>query len=211
MSVALSAAALISAALTIRSQLTHRTYSVYIYKPLTTSLIVVLALARALPGTTTYEALVLAGLVFSLAGDLFLMLPNDRFTLGLVAFLMAQVCYTIGFSADARQSALVWHYIPFILYALALYRHLRRGAGKHHVPVLVYALTIVTMAWLAMERWLALGDTPALMAAAGALCFVASDTALAINRFRRPFRLSPLIVLGTYYTAQILIALSIQP
>ena len=56
MSVALSAAALISAALTIRSQLTHRTWSTYIYKPLTTSLIVVLALARALPGTTTYEA-----------------------------------------------------------------------------------------------------------------------------------------------------------
>ena len=36
------------------------------------------------------------GLVFSLAGDVFLMLPKERFIAGLVSFLLAHIAYIIG-------------------------------------------------------------------------------------------------------------------
>ena len=38
--------------------------------------------------------------MFSLAGDVFLMLPRDAFVAGLAAFLVAHVCYVVGFWTD---------------------------------------------------------------------------------------------------------------
>src|SRR5580704_890876 len=38
-----------------------------------------------------------AALVFSLAGDIALMLPTDLFVVGLAAFLVAHLCYLAGF------------------------------------------------------------------------------------------------------------------
>jgi uncharacterized membrane protein YhhN len=49
-----------------------------------------------------------------------------------------------------------------------------------------------------------------LLAAAGAALFVASDSALAVNRFVRHFRRADALVLGAYFAAQTLIALSIR-
>ena len=43
---------------------------------------------------------------------------------------------------------------------------------------------------------------------AGALLFVASDSALAWNRFRGGFAGAQALILGTYFPAQLLIALS---
>ena len=41
-----------------------------------------------------------AGLLFSLAGDIFLMLPKERFTAGLAAFLLAHLAYIIGLNTN---------------------------------------------------------------------------------------------------------------
>jgi uncharacterized membrane protein YhhN len=49
----------------------------------------------------------------------------------------------------------------------------------------------------------------ALSAALGALLFVASDSLLAFNRFVGKFAAASALVLGTYYAAQWLIALSV--
>ena len=38
------------------------------------------------------------GLLFSLAGDVFLLLPKEQFIAGLVSFLLAHVAYIIGFN-----------------------------------------------------------------------------------------------------------------
>jgi len=66
------------------------------------------------------------------------------------------------------------------------------------------------MAGQAAGRWHALGGDAALSAAMGAALFVVSDSALAINRFRAPFRAERALTLGTYWTAQTLIALSVS-
>jgi len=57
---------------------------------------------------------------------------------------------------------------------------------------------------------LALGSVTALAAAAGAGLFVVSDGVLAIDRFRWPFRAARAVTLATYWSAQLLIALSVS-
>ena len=39
------------------------------------------------------------GLLFSLGGDVFLMLPHEQFIPGLVSFLIGHICYLIGFNS----------------------------------------------------------------------------------------------------------------
>jgi uncharacterized membrane protein YhhN len=64
------------------------------------------------------------------------------------------------------------------------------------------------MAWQAAERWYAARMTAA--AAVGAVFFVLSDSALAIDRFVTPFHAAPSVVMTTYILAQWLIAASID-
>ena len=70
----------------------------------------------------------------------------------------------------------------------------------------ILTTAIAVMAWQAGARWLELEQPGALLASLGATLFAFSDGALAWNRFRRPFRPAQAIVLGTYFSAQWLIA-----
>lgn len=178
---------------------------VYVLKPLTTGLILGLALLGG--GDPAYRWLIGAGLVFSLAGDVFLMLPKDRFVAGLVSFLAAHLLYVAAFSRGGV--GLTWTLaLPYALYTAALLRVLLpRVGGALRVPVLVYALALAGMAWIAAER-AAAGLPGGWMVAVGGVLFVVSDSALALNRFVRPFALAQPLVLSTYFAAQTLIALS---
>ena len=49
---------------------------------------------------TPARAWFVAALVFSLAGDVLLMLPREQFVAGLSAFLVAHLCYIVGFWTD---------------------------------------------------------------------------------------------------------------
>jgi uncharacterized membrane protein YhhN len=152
--------------------------------------------------------MIIAGLLFSLAGDIFLMLPTDRFVAGLVAFLLAHLFYSAAFASEI--SALMWWpLIPFAIYGIVIYIILASSLGKLKVPVLFYVVVILIMAWLAWERWSQAGQGGALLASIGALLFIISDTILAIDRFRGTFKLSRASNLITYFAAQLLIAGSI--
>ena len=69
---------------------------------------------------------------------------------------------------------------------------------------------VLVMLWQAFEQWAVGGGTSAMLAALGALFFAASDSALALNRFRAPFPAAQAVVLPTYYLGQWLIALSVR-
>jgi uncharacterized membrane protein YhhN len=198
-----------SAALTISAQIRERRRLVYVYKPLATVLILCIALLAREPVTPAYRWALVAGLALSLAGDVFLMLPERWFLAGLAAFLAAHVAYAVGMAGALEGPPSALRLIPFAAYAVGLFAYLRPRLHEHRAPVLVYALVITTMAWLALERHLDAGTAGSRLALAGALLFVASDSALAIDRFAAPFRRSPLVVLGTYYAAQLLLALSV--
>ena len=91
----------------------------YIFKPLTMVFILLIAIfgQATLP---LYRYMIIAGLVFSLAGDVFLMLPSDRFVAGLVAFLIAHLFYIVAFMSEI--SLLIWWpLIPLVTYGIVIY------------------------------------------------------------------------------------------
>lgn len=123
---------------------------VYVLKPLTTLLI--LALAWHLPSMQLfYKILIEAGLVFSLFGDVFLMLPRDRFVAGLVSFLVAHLLYVGAFTDGWRAWPLTgWLIVPFVAYAVVLLRILLPHVPSALKPaVIVYAAALLVMAWQA--------------------------------------------------------------
>jgi uncharacterized membrane protein YhhN len=199
-----------SAALHLRAEYLGVANQIYLFKPLTTSLIIVLALTRPDPPTGFYKAAIAAGLLFSLAGDVFLMLPNDRFLAGLISFAVAHLVYIVAFSSVGGFYRNLWALLPFLLYGLLIVVYLWPGLGKMALPAFIYMLVILVMAWQALGQWRQTGETRALLAFAGALFFVVSDSVLAINRFRQPFEAGRFVVLSTYYLAQWLIALSVS-
>jgi uncharacterized membrane protein YhhN len=180
----------------------------YVFKPATTLLISIIAAGAERALDRRYRHLVVAGLLCSLAGDVFLMLPGDWFVPGLASFLVAHLFYLAAFVRGGWRAS-PWPAVACGAYVMVLLWWLLPKAGDVRVPVAVYGLTIMTMAWQALERWRALRTTAAALAAAGAVLFVASDSALALNRFAWPFALSPLAVMGTYVPAQWMIALSV--
>jgi uncharacterized membrane protein YhhN len=209
MTAALSTLIWLSAAATIQARYAGALRRGYLCKPLTTALILLVALWPPWAQPARYAFAILAGLAFSLVGDVLLMLPRERFVLGLAVFVLAHVCYIFAFSVGAPwRLDLVALTVGLLVVALT-YLLVGRRADAMRWPVLAYALVIVTMAYAAWSRWAALGGQRALLAFLGACLFVVSDVALAVNRFAHPFRAVHLLVLGAYYAGQWLIALSV--
>lgn len=155
------------------------------------------------------------GLVFSLLGDVLLMLPPSFFAAGVGAFLVAHLAYIIGLN----QSFVIpnWLFVfPLLILALADtlgYRHLRnaiktRPKGRWiRFPMMVYIIVISLMLFSSLLTWLR-PDWPAQAAALvsiGALLFYLSDLILAFNRFCAPIRRGRVTVIVTYHLAQLAI------
>ena len=182
---------------------------VYLFKPLTVLFIIAIALTIPGPPTQRYRAAILAGLVCSIWGDVFLMLPGDRFLPGVASFLLAHLAYLVAFTEGAPFGVAPLLLLPFATLGAGMLVLLWPRLGPMRGPVVVYLCVIVAMAWQAASRAATLGSRGALLAAAGAALFVFSDASLALNRFRRPFRAAQGVILPTYYAAQLLIAWSV--
>lgn len=205
----LSLLILASAVLLIRAEYVGPQNHIYFFKPLTTCLVILLAWQVGESVTASYRVAILIGLIFSLAGDIFLMLPSDRFIAGLASFLVAHLCYIIAFtSRTGFQVSIPW-LIPCLLIGGVMLALLWPHLGGLKIPVLAYMVVILVMLWQGLGQLGRGAQLSALLAAIGAVWFVISDSTLALNRFREPFAASRAIVLSTYYLAQWLIALSI--
>lgn len=206
----LSIAIFSSAALTIRAEYNGPRSMVYLFKPLTTLLIVYFALSADWQMHTAYQKWILAGLVFSLFGDIFLMLPKDRFIPGLISFLIAHIFYIVAFSLPHGFQWGLFSLVIFLIYALFFFKALLPFVpGALKIAVIIYGIALMVMGWQAMERWLSLQNIAALFAFSGAVFFIVSDSLLALNRFKTKFNSAQLMVLSTYFLAQWLIALSL--
>lgn len=205
----LTAAIALSAAITVWAEQGGARRVLYVFKPLTTALILALALAAPDAASGAYRALVAAGLAFSLAGDVFLMLPRDRFVAGLASFLVAHLLYVAAFAPRPPTFAAPGALLVLAFCGVGLLRALWDDLGRLRGPVVAYAAALLAMAWQAAERWTELGTQPALLGAVGAGLFVVSDSVLAWERFAARHRYGQAVVLSTYFAAQWLIALSV--
>ncbi|MBK7135583.1 MAG: lysoplasmalogenase [Rhodocyclales bacterium] len=209
---ALAAVAVLVAVLAIRAHYLEdrQRWQVYAFKPLATLLILALALSLS-PARPDYQWAIAAGLVLSTAGDVFLMLPRDRFVAGLASFLLAHLCYLRAFSIEVPFGAGLLLWLPFFAAGGMVVALVWPGLKPAlRGPVVVYVIVIAAMAGQATGRWYAAGSAVALAAAVGAGLFVVSDAVLAIDRFRWPFRAARAVTLATYWAAQLLIAISVS-
>jgi uncharacterized membrane protein YhhN len=207
--VILSALSLLSAGLAILSDAKGSKRLFRVFKPLTMVFVILVTLAARPPVPASYRTLILAGLLCSLAGDVALMFPDRWFEAGLVSFLAAHVFYILAFKPGPGRPFSNTILLPFIIFGLLMFRTLAPSLGRLKFPVLVYITAITVMAWLAAARFIEKGGTRPLLAFAGAILFLVSDSVLAYDRFVKKFGPAQAIILGTYFPAQLLIALSI--
>ncbi|HEY3290021.1 MAG TPA: lysoplasmalogenase [Anaerolineae bacterium] len=197
---------------------------VAVWKPLSTILVIlVAALSLTLRGPRdgVYTALIIAGLLLSLVGDVLLIFPSSRaFMAGLVAFLCAHLVYIAAFihvqtsrELGSNPAAEALAAMALAAIAAALYRYLRPKLGKMRLPVIAYMVVISVMVHRALALAFVYQGAPAMpfLIVAGAVLFYLSDAILAIDRFKLDgqMRHGHLWNLSAYYAGQLLLALSV--
>ncbi len=184
-----------------------------LFKPLTTFIVLLGAGWLIQPGGHPYRGLVALGLALSFAGDVLLLPQLDRFAAGMAAFALAYLAYLAAFTVGnpVAQGQLL-PLVPFLVAGAVVMRYVWSGLGRLRLPVLAYLTVLCAMGWRAATRSHAPGVTRAsfVLALAGACLLLAADAVLAVRRFRHPSRAAHLVELGLYWTAQLVLALSIR-
>lgn len=205
----ISALIAISAILTIVGELSGIRTLIYTFKPLTMIGIIHIAILAKPVISNRYQIMIIIGLIFSMGGDILLMLPFDLFRLGLLSFLVAHIIYIIAFWKLPRRSFTWWYMVLAAIFGIIVFLYLRPYLGSMQIPVAVYVIVIMTMGWCAGERNKVLATPSGKLALIGAILFIISDSLHAVNRFVEPFSLARLYILGTYFAAQWYIARSV--
>jgi len=187
----------------------------WVCKPLATLLILLTVWWTESAVSPRYQRWMAVGMAFSLAGDVFLMLPQDAFVQGLVSFLLAHLCFIVALLTDSRFAERPLGMLACVAYgAFNLWALWPSLPDPLHVPVVVYVLVLACMGGQAVVR-ARLHAMDAVVGSAqwsmaGALLFMLSDTLLAWDRFRFVIPLSGLWVLATYYAALWCLARSVR-
>lgn len=180
----------------------------YVLKPATMVVLIAAALALPEPVSDGARMFMVAGLVFSLAGDVFLMLDEKLFIGGLVSFLFGHVMYVIGLVRFGEVTPpLLFVGVALVLGASAVVgSRVLRGAGQHDArltgPVAVYLSVISLMVVTAF-------GTAVPVAIVGAVLFYASDGVLGWNKFVEPVPHGRLAIMTTYHLGQIGLVLAL--
>lgn len=159
----------------------------------------------------TRKKMMILALLFSWAGDIFLMLPGiGYFIPGLIGFLFAHISYILYFYGIKDPSAPLPKQSPIIFAAILgfaaillfiLFPHL----GELKIPVLLYTLVICCMLLAAIYISPFTRQGAGRFFIMGALFFVCSDSLLAFNKFYQPFSGAAFSIMLTYCIAQFLI------
>jgi uncharacterized membrane protein YhhN len=204
----------IGTVLTWRARNAEQYGTVAILQPLTTALTIVVAvLSLMAPGANAgFTGWILAGLVLSLAGDVFnINMTKDSILYpALIVFVFAYLTYPVGVTIYngfhpedvfvAAVGVLVWG---------GIVAHVWRGLGKGWgIPVIIYTGVMVFMVTRAVSTYFgtAFSITQATLLTAGTSLLLVADFEYSVHRFLRPFKtiFGPLM----YPTGQLLIALS---
>lgn len=194
--------------LTIISSYTLPRWVHYLFKPVTTLLIIFLAFLSPVSISISMKYFVLLALGFSFFGDVFLMFKEEKFFLpGLVSFLIAHIFYILAFYQPSTshlfkpQSLAIL--LGLLLYGGVVFSILKPRLGSFFIPVFIYMLVLLAMTWFSFLQGLI--GFPILIFAS--LFFVFSDTTLAFDKFYKPFKTAQVVILSTYFAAQALFAL----
>jgi uncharacterized membrane protein YhhN len=185
----------------------------YIVKPAIVISLIFLFIKTSGSLSKPIKNLTLLALVFSLLGDVLLLFVEKSehfFTLGLVAFLTAHIMYVLVFLKHRNKEKSSFGFIALsLIYAACLFNFLKDGLGDMLIPVVVYMMIILAMATSAYLRKDKVNILSYGLVFFGALCFMISDSILAINKFYQPIQWSNISIMVTYALAQYLIVIGI--
>ncbi|SNY94827.1 lysoplasmalogenase [Flagellimonas pacifica] len=176
-----------------------------IFKPLTTILILSLLFFVQSGTLSKYRNLIIIALAFCLLGDVFL-LKDSYFVFGLGSFLIGHLLFA---SAFIKLEGFHFHWVSLLIFLViggVILFWLQPNLGNFELPVTIYIIVIIFMAWQGMSLFLRQKQTAYLLIALAVLLFMFSDTMIAVNKFRSPFNLSGLVILSTYWLSISLIS-----
>ncbi len=158
---------------------------------------------------------VLIAFFFSWVGDNFLMFSGNNelyFFAGVGGFFVAQLTYIYTFATFSevnvrgpiqKNRLLI---IPFLVYVAGIYLLLFPGLEGLMKPIiLVYALSLMGMSMMALNRKGRVGQASFRLVFVGSLLFLISDSMIALNKFYHEFTLAGFWIMITYIAAQYLI------
>ncbi|MBT8766801.1 lysoplasmalogenase [Metapseudomonas boanensis] len=158
-----------------------------------------------------YRRWITLGLALSLVGDVLLAWPTDQFVFGLGAFLLAHLAYLYAYLGTCRRLSPLPLIVSIAVGGGMFGLLASRDLGPLLVPVACYSLAISTMLWRALARLgTGLDRQSVVLAAAGAILFVLSDSLIGINRFVSPFGGASYAIILTYWLGQWAIAASVM-
>jgi len=158
---------------------------------------------------------VLIAFFFSWAGDNFLMFSGKNelfFFAGVGGFFLAQLSYIYIFTTfrEKAERGLIQRIpllvLPFIAYVAGIYVILFPGMEGLMKPIiLIYALSLIGMSMMALNRKGRVGLTSYRLVFFGSILFLISDSMIALNKFFMEFTLAGFWIMITYIAAQYLI------
>jgi uncharacterized membrane protein YhhN len=160
----------------------------------------------------------MVGLMFSLTGDIFLMLDRSQFIKGLLAFFLAHVAYIVTFNLGGIifNGSLLVLAILIVLLAFILVRRIAAGLRassnqKLIPPVAVYAVVLALTFWSTLSTFWRPGwiGRPAWLTAIGGGLFFLSDSLLAWDRFVEALPKGRFWTMLTYHLAQLGLTLGV--
>ena len=162
---------------------------------------------------------ILAGIIFSIAGDTFLMFANKNpsfFLAGLGSFLITHLLYIAAFvKYKGFKNGLffekTWVALPIFFYFISFIYYLWPSLPSDFItPVLFYSIAISTMLVACINMKKRTTNKIANGLIIGASLFVISDSVIAVNKFKSPTSFPPeyigLLIMATYILGQYLIA-----
>jgi uncharacterized membrane protein YhhN len=160
------------------------------------------------PEHNSYRYAIAAGYVFSMGGDWCLNWPKTLFLPGLGLFAVTQLCYTWGFGSSPFGGQTLF---MFVLAAMFTLKVLVPGIKERSlsIAVIFYISLLGLMGWRATARHKEHRQWDTWMAMAGAVIFIVSDFTIAFNRWNMKVPRAILIIMVTYYIAQMLLAISV--
>ncbi len=189
----------------------------YVAKPLTILVLFSwLVFRTSLQGPALWFGI---GLLLSLAGDVFLMLPPRFFMAGLTSFSLVHLAYLAGFltpfPGEGYLGVLALVLAIAVTMTLVMRRitsaQINRGLKRLVRPTLFYAILIslmlVSALWtLFRSDW---STWNAVLVSLGAILFYSSDLTNAWIRFVNPVRSGRVLVMITYHAGQMLLILGV--
>jgi uncharacterized membrane protein YhhN len=176
-------------------------------------LIIIFAI-NARPSINGIQFLMVAGLFFSLIGDIileFTLRNGNMFIIGLASFLIAHVMYFMLFFLTPGRNIIfnkrIILLLPVILYGSGILYFLYNDLNDMRIPVIIYTVIILIMLSGAINRMEKVNKSSFYLVLTGAILFVISDSAIAVNKFSFAFAYSSIIIMSTYAAAQLLIVL----